>query len=66
VSALVYDAGTVLVPGVVLGVAPGTRHHRPRVLVRRSAGTFHTEEYRRPGERPPAASADIGLVTAVS
>jgi len=44
-----YDAGTVLVPGIVLGLAPGRRSRRLRVLVRRSSGTFHTEEYLAPG-----------------
>jgi hypothetical protein len=45
VSALIYDGGTVLVPGIVLDCAPGARNQRLRVLVRRSSGTFHTEEY---------------------
>ncbi len=57
VVALVYNAGTVLVPGIVLGLAPGTRNHRLRVLVRRSAGTVHTEEYLVPGPGPAPAGS---------
>lgn len=49
VSALIYDGGTALVPGIVLDRAPGARNQRLRVLVRRSSGTFHAEEYLVPG-----------------
>jgi hypothetical protein len=47
VSALVYDGGTVLTPGVVLGLQPAHTAGRLmlRVLVRRRGGQFRTEEY---------------------
>jgi hypothetical protein len=47
VSALVYDAGTVLTPGLVLDLRPTKRADRLtlRVLVRRRSGEFHIEEY---------------------
>jgi hypothetical protein len=56
VSALVYDAGTVLTPGVVLGLQPSRRAGRfvLRVLIRRRSGEFHIEEYLVPGWAPAA------------
>ena len=45
VSALVNDAGTALVPGIVLGLVPGEHHQRLQVLVRLSSAGFCTEEY---------------------
>jgi hypothetical protein len=45
VAALVYDTGTALVPGIVVGLSRGARRHRLRVLVRVGSGTFRTEEY---------------------
>ncbi len=56
VSALVYDAGTVLTPGVVLGPQPSRRAGRfvLRVLIRRRSGEFHIEEYLVPGWAPAA------------
>src|SRR5262249_3582484 len=45
VAALVHDTGTVLVPGIVLGLTPGARRHRLHVLVRISSGVFRTEQY---------------------
>ena len=55
-SALVYDAGTVLTPGVVLGLQPSRRAGRfvLRVLIRRRSGEFHIEEYLVPGWAPAA------------
>jgi len=48
VTALVNDHGTVLVPGIVLGLTHDTARHRLQVLVRLSSGTFRTEEYLTP------------------
>lgn len=45
VSALVYDTGTALVPGIVLGLTPGSRRHQLNVLVRLSTRRYRTEEY---------------------
>jgi hypothetical protein len=56
VSALVYDAGTVLTPGLVLDLRPTQRPGRLtlRVLVCRRCGEFHTETYLVPAWAPPA------------
>jgi hypothetical protein len=48
VTALVNETGTVLVPGIVLGLTHDTARHRLQVLVRLSSGTFRTEEYLTP------------------
>jgi hypothetical protein len=51
VCALVYDTGTIQVPGIVLHLTPGTHYHQLTVLVRLSTGTFRTEEYLLPPTR---------------
>lgn len=63
VSALVYDSGTALVPGLVLALTPGGRRHQLTVLVRLSAGSFRTEEYPLPATTSTSRIRhdDVGL-----
>jgi hypothetical protein len=52
VVATVLDPHAIDVPGVVLGLQPGTATHQLQVLVRCTRGTFHTATYDIPATTP--------------